>query len=517
MAISKIIYKSSPQDTGTVWMDATPATALAADISAGKTALLANGVMTTGTGSGGGQDALMRYEKLTSYATAEGWLTPNGTIDTSVSGGVIRKYELPEDVTSIAINGTSTLYVPGNHYAVYWFVDNDTMMDYYSPVSEPEVFYNDVIEVPEGATEFWSTEVVPSVKSQIMEPVDKLDGYGGQWKGKLWFAYGTSITETSTTGRYPLYLAKMSGMRLIDKGIGGGGIGNLGGYSTGQVYNAICNITDGKTSADLITLETGANDEGASVPLGAVYDTGTSTLAGCLNDCLRYLQTNTHAQIAVTYSPASTTAPNATDKYYEWEQMVERICRINRVHYISPANGMGYAKLTSSSGSLYVEDNIHQTNLGGYIMAENIWYQLRNIPLFYTELPTGNDSGDEPSGQWETVIEGTAAIDNDGEGHGYIVTSLTSFTPITQNSVWRVTWNGVPYTMTAIEQLNYGSGYEASEGYAVGNIIPWGGATGNNEPFAMSGFNFWGQHTLTFVTVASSGTASFLVEKQVTA
>lgn len=54
MAISKVIYKSSVQDTGTVWMDSTPATAAAADITAPKTAMLADGVLTTGTGSGGG-------------------------------------------------------------------------------------------------------------------------------------------------------------------------------------------------------------------------------------------------------------------------------------------------------------------------------------------------------------------------------------------------------------------------------------------------------------------------------
>lgn len=54
MAISKIIYKTSPNDTGTVWMDATPATATAADITSPKTAMLADGVLTTGTGSGGG-------------------------------------------------------------------------------------------------------------------------------------------------------------------------------------------------------------------------------------------------------------------------------------------------------------------------------------------------------------------------------------------------------------------------------------------------------------------------------
>lgn len=57
MAISKVIYKTSPQDSGTVWMDATQATAEAGDITAPKTALIASGQMVTGTGSGGSASA----------------------------------------------------------------------------------------------------------------------------------------------------------------------------------------------------------------------------------------------------------------------------------------------------------------------------------------------------------------------------------------------------------------------------------------------------------------------------
>ncbi len=52
MAISKVIYKSSANATPETWMDATTATAAAADITAPKTAMLADGVMTTGMGSG---------------------------------------------------------------------------------------------------------------------------------------------------------------------------------------------------------------------------------------------------------------------------------------------------------------------------------------------------------------------------------------------------------------------------------------------------------------------------------
>ena len=54
MAISKVVYKENSSATPVVWMDATIATAAAADITAPKTAMLADGVVTTGTGTGGG-------------------------------------------------------------------------------------------------------------------------------------------------------------------------------------------------------------------------------------------------------------------------------------------------------------------------------------------------------------------------------------------------------------------------------------------------------------------------------
>lgn len=54
MAISKIVYKENSSATPVVWMDATTATAAAADITSPKTAMLADGVVTTGTGTGGG-------------------------------------------------------------------------------------------------------------------------------------------------------------------------------------------------------------------------------------------------------------------------------------------------------------------------------------------------------------------------------------------------------------------------------------------------------------------------------
>lgn len=71
MAISKVIFKASANATPEVWMDATPATAGAADIMAPKTAMLADGVITTGTGSGGSVVILEKYIPETTVAAVD--------------------------------------------------------------------------------------------------------------------------------------------------------------------------------------------------------------------------------------------------------------------------------------------------------------------------------------------------------------------------------------------------------------------------------------------------------------
>ena len=334
-------------------------------------------------------DSLEFTEELIPDSYATGYMKTDGTI---TSSGTIKKFNKPNS-DYIILNGTGA-YSIGQNWAYLWFVNENNEMISCLPVfTNPQTFENEKYQIPAGTVQIWTATALHVSYERYVKPIDQtqmpnFDEFGNQWKNKNWYGYGTSITNTSSEGKYPNYLAQMSGMTFVNKGISGGGIGNLGAYSQGQVYNAICNTTDGKLNADLITLETGANDVNADVPLGTIYDTGTSTLAGCLNDCIRYLQANTNAQIVIMNSPATKTQPNASNKYYEWAKMVEEICHLNRVHFIRSDNNMGYAKLTSSNGSLYVVDNIHQTELGGFIMAQNIWYQLRNIPCFYTSMPS---------------------------------------------------------------------------------------------------------------------------------
>ena len=201
------------------------------------------------------------------------------------------------------------------------------------------------------------------------------------WNGKKWYAYGTSITSVAA-GKYVPYLEKISGLNVKNLGIGGGGITNLGGYSKGQVKKAIMTLDDGKAEADLITLEVGANEGGAH---GYKYDLGDDTFCGCLNQCIRYLQKNTNAQIVVFPSVATTNAPETMLQYYERVAKIREVCEINRVYFIDSGSGIGYARISNDKS--YTKDNIHQADLGGFNFAMSIWSHLKNIPLWYTEIP----------------------------------------------------------------------------------------------------------------------------------
>ena len=67
---------------------------------------------------------------------------------------------------------------------------------------------------------------------------------GQHWKGKLCYAYGTSLTS-ATWGNYIPWLAKLSGLQIVNKGIPAEGITNLGGYNR-ALSNRGCVVVRGQ-------------------------------------------------------------------------------------------------------------------------------------------------------------------------------------------------------------------------------------------------------------------------------
>ena len=202
-------------------------------------------------------------------------------------------------------------------------------------------------------------------------------------------------------GKYVPYVAEMSGLDVVNKGIGGGGI-----ISNTRVKDAVMNTTDGKLEADLITLEVGAND--ASAPLGEPWDNTADTFLGSLTQCINYLLQNTNARIVVMSSPIGryTTSGGSTEitpdryKYLERWQGIRDVCIKCGVHYIGlgDESGMGWARLNNNMGIDYNTDNIHHTDIGGYNLAVYMWSKLKDIPLWYTSVPDGDDEINDTEG-----------------------------------------------------------------------------------------------------------------------
>ena len=187
-------------------------------------------------------------------------------------------------------------------------------------------------------------------------------------------------------GKFVPVVEELSGMKVVNKGIPGGSL-TPDGYGKGNTKRAVMTLDDGKADADLITLEVLPN-EGAVV--GDIYDTDDTSFCGCFNQCIRYLQENTTAQIVVIimiggndHSPEHK-MENRGITQFEFSETIERVAHLNGVPVINifAEGGFGYARVKARD---YQKDNIHLNELGGKNMGEFVWSRLKDIPLWYTE------------------------------------------------------------------------------------------------------------------------------------
>ena len=291
-------------------------------------------------------------------------------------------------------------------------------------------------ELPEASEEgsavffkkvMWDSEYVCLVladDSKVVIPFIKV--VNNHWAGKTWYAYGTSLTSKSQ-GKYVPYVAEMGGMNVVNKGIGGGGI-----ITNTKIRDAVMNTTDGKLSADLITLEVGAND--SSSPLGDPLDNTADTFLGSLTQCINYLLKNTNAQIVVMSSTigkyklsgGSTEVTEENSKFLERCKGIREVCLKCGVYYIGLADeaGMGWARLNNNMGVAYTTDNIHHTDIGGYNLAVYVWSKLKDIPCWYTSVPEEDETPSYEGGShivdksW--VAEAVTGLPKDTEAASFL-------------------------------------------------------------------------------------------------
>ena len=191
----------------------------------------------------------------------------------------------------------------------------------------------------------------------------------------------TSIAQ----GKYVPVVEELSGLKVVNKGIPGGSL-TPDGFGKGNNKLAVMNMDDGKETADLITLEVLPN-EGNTV--GNIYDTDDESFCGCLNQCIRYLQENTKAQIVLIVMILSNNiTPETVGKRgmtsLEFAEIAERVGHLNGVPVINifTEGGFGYARVKARD---YQKDNIHLNELGGKNMGRFVWSRLKDVPLWDAE------------------------------------------------------------------------------------------------------------------------------------
>jgi len=205
------------------------------------------------------------------------------------------------------------------------------------------------------------------------------------WKGKLWYAYGTSMTSVKQ-GEYVPVVEKRSGLKVVNKGIPGGSL-TPDGLGSSNVKKAIMTLEDGKADADLITIDVLPNE---GYVVGDIYDICDESFCGCLNQSLRYLQENTKAQIVlIIMIGANQDSPEKENEkrhitQFEFAHKIEQVARLNSVPIINVfcESGFGYARVKNKD---YQLDNIHLNKLGGLNMGNFVWSKLKDIPLWMSK------------------------------------------------------------------------------------------------------------------------------------
>jgi hypothetical protein len=244
---------------------------------------------------------------------------------------------------------------------------------------------------------------VSSVYFDKKIPRKYIDGLGSSneglhWNGKKWYAFGTSITDTSymnaetgeVTGKFVPYLAELGGLNVTNYGIAGGCIGSGGIHGgTSNILKKI--LSTDISDADLITIEGFVNDFACAVAVGDIGDTENTTICGALYQAIKYCSENSRATVVLltesygrqyTLKTTGATANYSIDKKNSLgllqKDYNDAIVKMGAYMGV-PVIDCGTNSSINNFHPEFIIDQIHHTELGGKQYANAIWKELKNI------------------------------------------------------------------------------------------------------------------------------------------
>ena len=245
--------------------------------------------------------------------------------------------------------------------------------------------------VIKGSTSDFPAEFVPYYnKTTAREDISlnelqksEVANIGNKWQGKIWHGFGTSITNTSSEGKYPTYLSSISGLSFVNHGYSGGCIGTSGEVAKSQILTQIDNAD--LSNADLVTIEGFVNDWAQQVPIGNITDKTSSTFCGAIYLGITKVLAKTNALLIFLTDHTgqiydnkdiSRTAERVGKTQYDYRKAVIDMCNYMNIPVIDVG---GKCMISEDTATMYLIDQIHHTQLGGKQYAQTIWNELKNI------------------------------------------------------------------------------------------------------------------------------------------
>ena len=199
------------------------------------------------------------------------------------------------------------------------------------------VVTDEFVTAPSGASYVLVAHHTTTLTTSICKYVSAIvpdKSYLRKWVGKKWVCVGDSLTAVNdrTTKHYFDYVAENTGISVVNMGVSGTGYGRRR-ENNEAFYQRISNCP---TDADVVTIFGSFNDIGAGLDIGTVNDTGTTTMAGCINTTIDNLQTvipDVRLGI-VAPTPWDTTQPTSETPAYNYVEMLKAICERRSIPFL---------------------------------------------------------------------------------------------------------------------------------------------------------------------------------------
>ena len=149
-----------------------------------------------------------------------------------------------------------------------------------------------------------------------------------KWANKKWTGIGDSLTEINmrTFHHYFDFIIDATGIDFVNLGVSGTG------YARGD-DNFMTRALTVSADSDVVTIFGSGNDSSAGLDLGEATDTGTDTIAGCINTTIDNLYSvNPIINLGiVTPTPWQSNMPSDNGWMERYSDLIVEICRLRSI------------------------------------------------------------------------------------------------------------------------------------------------------------------------------------------